>query len=357
MDDDLYPPDEPAAAEAPTSNGVAPDGANADRVIVTADDDDDDLYGDEDGGGDDGSAGAGDGGAGYRENGDEAALEEDDDDEESDEDVEIVIGDANPPEEPRFGIKPALELNTHRPSPVLLPSSSRSAQQLLNIKPGQAHNAGDAPAAAPASGTPGGPTAVSGGPGAPGSMGQAGTPMAGPTRGGVDLNTIGQLDGRDVFDADLDSLEDKPWRRPGADLTDYFNFGFNEPTWRAYCAKQKQIREEMMMQKRIHVFEHKSDFNPMMPHDPFFMGGGGPGMPGDMMLMMGGGSGPDMGGVMGGPSKYQRMAAPLPPGGGGGPGGMGIGMNMGMGMGMGGPPPMMHMQPPPQQQQQQGPRR
>ncbi|KAJ1532417.1 pre-mRNA 3-end-processing factor fip1l1, partial [Cladochytrium tenue] len=239
------------------------------------------------------------------------------------------------------------------------------AQQLLNIKPGQAHNAGDAPAAAPASGTPGGPTAVSGGPVAPGSMGQAVTAMAGPTRGGVDLNAIGQLDGRDVFDVDLDSLEDKPWRRPGADLTDYFNFGFNEPTWRAYCAKQKQIREEMMMQKRIHVFEHKSDFNPMMPHDPFFMGGGGPGMPGDMMFMMGGsggGGGPDMMGIMGGPSKYQRMAAPLPPGGGpvgggGGPGGMGMGMNMGMGMGMGGPPPMMHMQPPPQQQQQQGPRR
>lgn len=29
----------------------------------------------------------------------------------------------------------------------------------------------------------------------------------------------------------------------GADITDYFNYGFNEVTWRAYCAQQKMIRE------------------------------------------------------------------------------------------------------------------
>ena len=67
---------------------------------------------------------------------------------------------------------------------------------------------------------------------------------------------MGQLDGKDIFDTDLDSLEDKPWRKPGADLTDYFNFGFNEVTWRAYCAKQKLVREETLMQKRIHVSYH-----------------------------------------------------------------------------------------------------
>ena len=40
---------------------------------------------------------------------------------------------------------------------------------------------------------------------------------------------------------------------PGADITDYFNYGFNEHTWRAYCAKQKQMREEQHLRKRINV--------------------------------------------------------------------------------------------------------
>jgi len=29
---------------------------------------------------------------------------------------------------------------------------------------------------------------------------------------------------------------EKPWSVPGADITDYFNFGFNESTWKLYCA-------------------------------------------------------------------------------------------------------------------------
>lgn len=37
-------------------------------------------------------------------------------------------------------------------------------------------------------------------------------------------------------------MDDKPWRKPGADITDYFNYGFNEETWRAYCERQKQMR-------------------------------------------------------------------------------------------------------------------
>jgi len=35
---------------------------------------------------------------------------------------------------------------------------------------------------------------------------------------------------------------DKPWRKPGADLTDYFNYGFDEDAFRAYLNKQAQIR-------------------------------------------------------------------------------------------------------------------
>lgn len=31
---------------------------------------------------------------------------------------------------------------------------------------------------------------------------------------------------------------------PGADITDYFNYGFTEETWKAYCEKQKLLRTE-----------------------------------------------------------------------------------------------------------------
>jgi hypothetical protein len=40
---------------------------------------------------------------------------------------------------------------------------------------------------------------------------------------------------RTAFDIDLDELEEHSWRLPHTDVSDYFNFGFNEPTWRV-CA-------------------------------------------------------------------------------------------------------------------------
>ncbi|CAG8687429.1 2966_t:CDS:10 [Rhizophagus irregularis] len=70
---------------------------------------------------------------------------------------------------------------------------------------------------------------------------------------GVDINAIGTIDGTSIYDVDLDSFEDKPWRKPGADITDYFNYGFNEYTWKAYCAKQKQMREDQHQRKKIHA--------------------------------------------------------------------------------------------------------
>lgn len=43
---------------------------------------------------------------------------------------------------------------------------------------------------------------------------------------------------KSVLDADIDGLEDKPWRKSGVDITDYFNYGFNEESWRNYLSKQ-----------------------------------------------------------------------------------------------------------------------
>jgi hypothetical protein len=37
---------------------------------------------------------------------------------------------------------------------------------------------------------------------------------------------------RTAFDVDIDDLEKHPWRQPHADLSDYFNYGFDEKTWR-----------------------------------------------------------------------------------------------------------------------------
>ncbi|KAF4524548.1 hypothetical protein B566_EDAN002822 [Ephemera danica] len=57
-----------------------------------------------------------------------------------------------------------------------------------------------------------------------------------------EFEAVGTINGVAAHEFNLDSLEDKPWRKPGADITDYFNYGFNEDTWRAYCERQKRIR-------------------------------------------------------------------------------------------------------------------
>lgn len=57
-----------------------------------------------------------------------------------------------------------------------------------------------------------------------------------------DFEGVGTINGVPAHEFSIDSLEDKPWRKPGADITDYFNYGFNEETWRAYCERQKRFR-------------------------------------------------------------------------------------------------------------------
>ncbi len=47
------------------------------------------------------------------------------------------------------------------------------------------------------------------------------------------------------FDVDFPSESSKPWRKPGADITDYFNYGFDEFTWASYCLKQQQMPKEV----------------------------------------------------------------------------------------------------------------
>ena len=69
--------------------------------------------------------------------------------------------------------------------------------------------------------------------------------------GGADLDLSAPL----PENVDIDTLEEKPWRNAGADLTDYFNYGFTEDTWRLYCARQLEIRRDRSLQRGIGVFE------------------------------------------------------------------------------------------------------
>ncbi|XP_030648901.1 pre-mRNA 3'-end-processing factor FIP1-like [Chanos chanos] len=59
---------------------------------------------------------------------------------------------------------------------------------------------------------------------------------------GIDLESLGGYNGPPVVEVEMDLFEDKPWRKPGADLSDYFNYGFNEETWKAYCEKQRRLQ-------------------------------------------------------------------------------------------------------------------
>eukprot|EP01126_Amoeba_proteus_P024055 TRINITY_DN2417_c0_g1_i7.p1 TRINITY_DN2417_c0_g1~~TRINITY_DN2417_c0_g1_i7.p1 ORF type:complete len:312 (-),score=56.06 TRINITY_DN2417_c0_g1_i7:353-1288(-) len=64
-----------------------------------------------------------------------------------------------------------------------------------------------------------------------------------------------------ILELDIDTLEDKPWRKPGADITDYFNYGFNEDTWREYWKRTTQMRLESQMHGKISVYDGRD-----LPH-------------------------------------------------------------------------------------------
>ena len=57
----------------------------------------------------------------------------------------------------------------------------------------------------------------------------------------IDLNTL--------------NVDEKPWRQPGADISDYFNYGFDEETWKLYCDRQKGIKGSLEDIKNVHIQE------------------------------------------------------------------------------------------------------
>ena len=52
-----------------------------------------------------------------------------------------------------------------------------------------------------------------------------------------------------IIDVELEEIEDKRWRKPGAYLADYFNYGFDEATWIDWCKRQRISRKERQEEK------------------------------------------------------------------------------------------------------------
>ncbi|KAI9884948.1 MAG: hypothetical protein M1823_003262 [Watsoniomyces obsoletus] len=59
---------------------------------------------------------------------------------------------------------------------------------------------------------------------------------------------VGKLLTEVDIDADLKE-HDKAWRLPGTDVSDYFNYGFDEFTWTLYCLKQEKTRAQAQEDK------------------------------------------------------------------------------------------------------------
>lgn len=189
-----------------------------------------------------------------------AAADDDDDDEEeydeSDDDIDIIIGDA----------------------PITAASGTETATEGTKEE-----------SAAPASGS------------------SAQKPQESAL--GVDVNAVAEYEGKPLTQVDLETLKEKPWRAPGVDITDYFNYGFDEFSWTYYCSKQDKLRGEFNPQK---VFAQLMGTKP---------GSGGPPMPPMMgMPMMAGmpsfpgGAPPPMPfGQFGQGGNFQMPPPPPPP--------------------------------------------
>ncbi|KAF7793586.1 hypothetical protein EIP86_004700 [Pleurotus ostreatoroseus] len=185
-----------------------------------------------------------------------------------------------------------------------------------------------------------------------------------PSHPAIDPNVVGTLDGRSILEVDLSALADKPWRRPGSDVSDWFNYGFDEISWEAYCYRRQEMGEGAAMLKtnvlnfagmpEEQMAALPSEIRQMVMAGASAMmnsGNAGPG-PGGMMPagmnMNGGMMNPmmDMGQMM--PMMHdmdvsmamasqgmQGMGMPMGPGMGPGMGGQGMGQDMGV-QGMGG---------------------
>ena len=86
-----------------------------------------------------------------------------------------------------------------------------------------------------------------------------------PSHPSINPSAPGMFDGRSILEVDLNALADKPWRRPGSDISDWFNYGFDEISWEAYCYRRRELGDLAGMLKnnvvvRAQVHSHTATF-------------------------------------------------------------------------------------------------
>ncbi|KAK2861225.1 hypothetical protein FQN49_004425 [Arthroderma sp. PD_2] len=133
----------------------------------------------------------------------------------------------------------------------------------------------------------------------------------------VSANPVHPSTNKPILSTDLDSdfptEDDKPWRRPGSDINDYFNYGFDEFTWASYCLKQQGLRKDINDQKT--QMEDMQAFLNLPGGLPGMPGGPTPSLPGVIPGTVpggGGGAGASGGGGRGTPGPPQGGAGPEP---------------------------------------------
>jgi pre-mRNA 3'-end-processing factor FIP1 len=67
--------------------------------------------------------------------------------------------------------------------------------------------------------------------------------VAPPSHPSIEPAATGIFDGRSILELDLSALAEKQWRRPGSDISDWFNYGFDELSWEAYCYRRRDLGE------------------------------------------------------------------------------------------------------------------
>ncbi|KAI0305078.1 Fip1 motif-domain-containing protein [Russula brevipes] len=154
-----------------------------------------------------------------------------------------------------------------------------------------------------------------------------------PSHPAIDPTATGMLEGRPVFEVDMTSLADKAWRRPGSDISDWFNYGFDEISWEAYCYRRRELGDlaDVLKTNVVNFSGMPEDQLTQLPPEirtmvmtgttAMMANGGAPMMQPGMNPMMG----PEMGNMNMGPQMIDPMMA-----------GMGGEMGMdGVGVGVG----------------------
>lgn len=98
----------------------------------------------------------------------------------------------------------------------------------------------------------------------------------------IDAKPIYEPAGKPITQVNIDEdlqENEKPWRRPGTDISDYFNYGFDEFTWALYAAKQDSLRAEYPADTQKKMMDEMNMMMGVLPGMPT-AGTGAPAMPG-----------------------------------------------------------------------------